>query len=92
MVQNLLIAAAFSALPAIAFAQSNPHFVGEGDSPRVAYDAPSLNIVGSAHATVSGPSDQSNYETQSVTRTQAPPVRYAYDRRQNWQLTVNSKG
>jgi hypothetical protein len=72
MIRNLLLAAAFTGLSTMAFAQSNPHFVGEGNNPHVAYDAPSANIVGAADATVSGAPGQVHYETQRVYRTQAP--------------------
>lgn len=92
MIQNLLIAASISALPAIAFAQSNPHFVDEGDNPHVAYDAPTPNIVGGAIATVSGPNDQTHYETQRVDRIQSAPARNNYGRYDNWQIPVKSKG
>lgn len=74
MIRNLLLAAAFTGLSTVAFAQSNPHFIGEGNNPHVAYDAPSANIVGSADATVTGAPGQAQYETQRVYRTQAPSI------------------
>ena len=72
MIRNLLIAAAFSGLSTVAFAQSNPHFVSEGNNPHVAYDAPSANVVGSADAFVTGGPDSTHYETRQVFRNQAP--------------------
>jgi hypothetical protein len=86
MIRNLLIAAAFSGLSTVAFAQSNPHFVGEGNNPHVAYDAPTANIVGSANATVSGTPSTTHYETQRVYRTQAPSFA-----RDPSQIEVNSR-
>ncbi|TCH96658.1 hypothetical protein EJV46_18925 [Roseococcus sp. SYP-B2431] len=74
MIRNLLLATAFSGLSTLALAQSNPHFVGEGNNPHVAYDAPTPNIVGSADAFVSGGPDSVHYETRQVFRTQAPSV------------------
>lgn len=74
MIRNLLLAAAFSGLSTMAFAQSNPHFVGEGNNPHVAYDAPTPNIVGSADAFVTGGPDSTSYQTRQVFRTQAPSV------------------
>jgi hypothetical protein len=74
MIRNLLIAAAFSGLSTVAFAQSNPHFVGEGSNPHVAYDAPSANVVGSADAFVTGGPDSTHYETRQVFRTQSPSL------------------
>ncbi|WP_421993371.1 hypothetical protein [Roseococcus sp.] len=75
MIRNLLLAAAFSGLSTLAVAQSNPHFIGEGSNPHVAYDAPSANVVGSADAFVTGgPDSTTSYETRQVFRTQAPSL------------------
>jgi len=74
MIRNLLLAAAFTGLSTMAFAQSNPHFVDEGSNPHVAYDAPSPNVVGSADAFVTGTPGTTRYETRQVFRTQAPSL------------------
>jgi len=90
MIRNLLLAAAFSSLSTLAFAQSNPHFVGEGNNPHVEYDAPTPNIVGSALATVSGSPGQTEYRTLRVFRTQSPSPDYPYGVNQPWQIPVDS--
>jgi len=87
MIRTTLLAATVAGLfSATAFAQSNPHFVGEGNNPHVTYDAPSANIVGSADATVSGTPGQTRYETQRVYRTQPPSFA-----RQPSQIQVDSQ-
>ncbi|MBS7811087.1 hypothetical protein [Roseococcus pinisoli] len=93
MIRTTLLATAVASIFSLsAFAQTGPRLVGEGDNPHVVYDVPSNNIVGSADATVTGPSDQAEYVTRRVFQTQRPTPNYQFGVNQPWQLETSSHG